>query len=538
MKLKAFSLVFLLTLLVASPLIGGELKIHVINVTKGEATFIEFPDGTTWLIDMGLSGTSGNRVHDYICGLGYSSLDYVVATHFDQDHYGGIDEVLSGGSPALSYTTAAYEHEGPKIGGDDSLTAIWDAETTSPMRSSPSPGQTWSFGGVTVECVCVGHVDINESNGYNTLLDSTQVSLGAEENNYSLGFRISWEGFDYLTLGDLADDVEDVLAPKIAANIFDVLHVSHHGSSTSSSLYSCETLQPEVAVISVGSSNTYGHPTQDVINNLNGSGSSWVGVDRTYVTEEGYYGIEGDAANVNYLSDDIVITFNSLTGKYTVQGGGRNDEYDADELVDQFPMQFNFQPEEGITPTGFNADTGQSYAENGVYGWSPEEGPEDQIAFTGFENPQASDPIGYTIDTSQCDLQTGDYFERQTFSPVRTGSYEFHTRDLNGNAFLEFDSIDVSSYSSVVVHLWFTCSDTDYEATDYAKAWVEVDSVTQPNFMDLGELGLEGHSTSYVEYTYNVPAGANSIKIWFEAMNNSDLERCYLDDVEVTGVSN
>ena len=166
-----------------------ELKIHVINVSFGDATFIEFPDGTTWLIDQGING---DYINDYIDNLGYSSFDYVIATHFDRDHYGGIDEVLSAGSPPLSYNTAAYEHVGPKVTGDDSYTAVWDGETTSPMRSSPSAGQTWNFGGVTVECVCIG----DTNNEWNELLDGTKVYPDYDENSFSIGFRISWGGFD------------------------------------------------------------------------------------------------------------------------------------------------------------------------------------------------------------------------------------------------------------------------------------------------------------------------------------------------------
>lgn len=533
-------LVTAIVLLFASaPLLGAELKIHVINVSLGDATFIEFPDGTTWLIDQGING---DAVYNYITALGYTStIDYVVATHFDRDHYGGIDEVLSD----ITYTTAAYEHVGPKVTGDDSYTQTWDNETTSPMRTSPFPGQTWNFGGVIVECVCVG-----DTNTYrNNLLDDSYVSLNSAENDYSLGFRISWMSFDYLTLGDLTSNVENVLAPKISDSNFDVLHVSHHGSSTSTNLSFCETLEPEVALISVGSSNSYGHPTQDVINNLNGVGSSWYGADGIYVTEEGTDGIAGTASNVHYLSDNIAITYDSLTNQYTVQGGSRNDTYDADELAFNFPLRFNFQPSvsESSAPPGYLVDNGEAYGTSGAYGWvggsqpppTPTQPPSSvQIACTGFEQVQSSDPIGYTIDTANCSpFDSGDYFERMTDAPVRTGSYEFHTRDLDGNAFLEFDSIDVNSYSDVAVSLWFTCADTDYESTDYAKAWVVVDG-TPTYFMDLGETQLEAHSTGYVEYTCDVPAGANSIKIWFEAQNNADSERFYLDDVEVTGGGN
>lgn len=310
-----------LAFLAASHPLWGQsvLKIHQINVTFGDAALIEFPDGTKWLIDTGDVGESGTRVYNYLVAHGVTELHTIVASHFHEDHIGGIAAALT--SP-ISYATAAYEHLGAKVPADDSATVRWDSATTNPMRSSPSRGQTWYFGGAEIQCVCVGDTGTSS----NTLFDGTSVTgLGTNENAYSLGFRISWNGFDYLTMGDLTTAVEDVLGPKIASHNIDVLKVSHHGSSSSTSEDYCQAISPEVAVVSVGQGNYYGHPTQETLNNLNSAGVNWI-----YVTEKGT-GTPGSAANMSYLNDDIVITYDAATNQYTVQGGSTSDLYLADE---------------------------------------------------------------------------------------------------------------------------------------------------------------------------------------------------------------
>jgi beta-lactamase superfamily II metal-dependent hydrolase len=311
----------------ASP--GEDLRIHAINVGAGDATFIEFPDGTTWLIDQGHSYWSGGVIHDYITSLGYNKLDYVVASHFDCDHIRGIAAISS-----LLTGAASYEHMGPKMFGDDSCTTTW--RNTAPNRTSPSPGQTWNFGGASVECVCVG----NTSSRYNYLIGG-QSKYISDENDASLGFSISWGGFDYLTLGDLTASVENTLAPLIAGNNYDVLHVSHHGSSTSTRLSFCGILQPEVAVISVGASNSHGHPTEYTLRNLNGIGSSWGGVEWIYVTapHNNDDGGEPDSESpsqavldnyrANYVFGDIVIRYDGISPNYDVNGT----PYPVDEYV-------------------------------------------------------------------------------------------------------------------------------------------------------------------------------------------------------------
>lgn len=86
-----------------------------------------------------------------------------------------------------------------------------------------------------------------------------------EENAESMGLLINIEGIKILTLGDLPKEYEDTLDIKA-----DILKVSHHGSKTSTSKEFVRKVSPKAALISAGRNNRYGHPTKEVLENLDG----------------------------------------------------------------------------------------------------------------------------------------------------------------------------------------------------------------------------------------------------------------------------
>ena len=89
------------------------MRVHYIDVKQGDSTFIEFPNDKTMLIDAGKK-EQGSNVVNYIKNLGYNKIDYVVGTHPDADHIGGLATVIESfaiGSiymPKKSSTTQTY----------------------------------------------------------------------------------------------------------------------------------------------------------------------------------------------------------------------------------------------------------------------------------------------------------------------------------------------------------------------------------------------------------------------------------------------
>jgi beta-lactamase superfamily II metal-dependent hydrolase len=246
-----------LLILVANVAFAQQLEIVHINVGQGDSTLITSPSGKTVLIDAGDTGRGNSAVRPYLAARGITHLDYVVSSHYHADHIGGLDEVINGlGASNIglaldrggSYSTAAYNQY---------------ANAASGHRVAVTPGQVYYLGGgVWMKCVA--------SNGY--VLNYGYVSgATGDENNLSVAWVIYYGGFKYYTGGDLAGEsgsyknFETPIAPSVG--LVDAMKVGHHGGATSTTQYFLNILQPSAAVIPVGS-NSYGHPTQAVLNRL------------------------------------------------------------------------------------------------------------------------------------------------------------------------------------------------------------------------------------------------------------------------------
>ena len=70
-----------------------DMRIHFIDVGQGDSTFIELGNGQTMIIDAG-NPNNASQIISYIKELGYSYIDYVVATHPHSDHIGGMQAVI------------------------------------------------------------------------------------------------------------------------------------------------------------------------------------------------------------------------------------------------------------------------------------------------------------------------------------------------------------------------------------------------------------------------------------------------------------
>jgi hypothetical protein len=150
--------------------------------------------------------------------------------------------------------------------------------------------------------------------------DHTGENNPPSENDYSITLMVSFGDLDYVTGGDTDgdyeisgynytyNDVESAIAPGIGQ--VEILRVNHHGSRHSTNQAYVNTLNPDISLISCGSTNTYGHPDQDVLNRL-------LATSRVYLTERGEP--SRDYGNAVIVNDDIVIR-SSDGVNYTVHG--------------------------------------------------------------------------------------------------------------------------------------------------------------------------------------------------------------------------
>lgn len=218
------------------------LFIHHIDVGQGDATLIISPTRRTLLIDGGNNGEGRANVLPLLDRLGITKLDFVVATHYDADHIGGLDEVIE----RLTGGVGTVYDRGDVGRVPDTDTFKDYLRAAGGKRRTIEPGTTINLGrDISIICVAV--------NGQ--VKGGRHLPLGRDaENDASVAIRLRFGSFDYFAGGDLTGggrsgtkrttDVESVVAPVVGD--VDVLKVSHHGSTTSSNETFLRTLKPEV----------------------------------------------------------------------------------------------------------------------------------------------------------------------------------------------------------------------------------------------------------------------------------------------------
>lgn len=254
----------------------SDLVVHFLNVGQGDTTFIELPNGETMLIDAG-SDEYGGDVAMYIDALGYSTIDYVVATHPDDDHIGGMPEVLSLLSvgevwaPDVDETSQTYE---------DFLDAV--DGTGLALKEACSDKYIISDDDLTVEIL--GPASSCDSDDMDDW--SVVIFLRYDENTFLFCSDAAAGDIDNWTRYTNVDDWLDLYRG------LDVLKVAQHGGGGGMSSSLMNELSPEIAVISYDENNTDGLPNKGVLENLEEAGADIYGtaVNGTIVvTSDGKY---------------------------------------------------------------------------------------------------------------------------------------------------------------------------------------------------------------------------------------------------------
>lgn len=220
----------------------NNLRVYCLDVGQGDSILIT-NNNKTMLIDAS-TNEMGNRVVKYLNDLGIKKIDYLVGTHPHKDHIGGLDNVIKNFDigtiymPNVVATTKTFEE-------------VIDAISAKKLKvTSPKTGDKFTVGNAECEVMSIR----NDKDDYN---------------NCSIVIKMDFNNVSYLFTGDAEESVESSRKwPHI-----DVLKVGHHGSNTSSSKKFLEQIKPEVALISVGQGNTYGHPTQATLKRLSNIGA-------------------------------------------------------------------------------------------------------------------------------------------------------------------------------------------------------------------------------------------------------------------------
>lgn len=240
-----------------------ELQVHFIDVGQGDATLI-FQDEHAMLIDGG-DNLYGWQVMDYLNYLGIDHLDYVIATHPDSDHIGGLDTVLE----KISCDSVLMPDVKKDIVTYESVVDV--IENQQIERILPKPGEEYTLGTAVF-----------------TILAPNGSYDSANDN--SIAIRLVHGGNSFLFTGDAESQSEADMLKSGRLLTSDVYKVAHHGSSGANSELFL------LAVISCGENNDYGHPHSEVLNRLRLMGT------KVYRTDE--------QGTIVAISDGSEIRFN------------------------------------------------------------------------------------------------------------------------------------------------------------------------------------------------------------------------------------
>lgn len=244
---------------------GGEadapqgLTVVIADVGQGDGIVVRAPDGTVHCLDAGPNGQGAATIVPLIQSLQPTGYGYTVCSHFHADHLGGLDTVLG----ALPFQVALDRGSvsTPTTNSFNDYVAAAGAR-----RQTVAVGAVYQLGGgATMTCIC--------ANGQIAGGGFVNPAQAQEENARSVAMRLDYGGFSMWIGGDLTGggnstaDVEGQAA--FACGDVDVYKLNHHGSNTSTSTTLVSVLDPELAVVSCGAGNGYGHPTSTVVNRVN-----------------------------------------------------------------------------------------------------------------------------------------------------------------------------------------------------------------------------------------------------------------------------
>jgi len=244
-KVLTLTLLLSFSLLFAQSETEWKYKMHFIDVKAniGDAILIQSADNFNMLIDAGYTHSGKNAVLPYLKDLNITHLDFIVASHYHQDHIGGIPLVVE-------YLTtdsifAVYDR-GDSISGKGFQNYY---EAIKDIRKTIQKGDT---------------IWINEKDYAACLASNGEGIKTDNENTLSVALHFKLDELDLFTAGDLTHHVERKILRDLTD--MDVYKVSHHGSISSSSYSFLQKIRPQVSVVPVTAFRGLPHP--DVIDRL------------------------------------------------------------------------------------------------------------------------------------------------------------------------------------------------------------------------------------------------------------------------------
>lgn len=256
--------------------VNDKLEVDFIAVGQGDGIFIKFPNGENMLIDTGPPGAEGRNVEysiiSFLNNQGISSLDYLMISHFDADHAGGMPHLLK--RKEINNILI------PPFIGKTELHKFLDRKVSKNKIRFLSSGMSINIGNCRID-----------------ILNPDIDNLKKDRNENSIVCFLRYKENTFLFTGDLSKKGETRIINKYNLAGIDVLKAGHHGSKTSSGEIFLNQIKPKIIVVSVGKNN-FGHPSAEVINRYQKKSIKYLRTDKNGM--------------IRFLSDGYKITLNTF----------------------------------------------------------------------------------------------------------------------------------------------------------------------------------------------------------------------------------
>ena len=253
-KIKCIIITLLLLLCCSCNKYKEFLSIHVIDVGQGDCILIKTPENQNILIDGG-DEDSYKIIKSYLKLNKVKNIDIIIATHFDKDHIGSLDEIINNFNVNKIYA---------------------------PNQTSDSNSYNNLINACKNKNLKLNHLIKGDSIriAKNTKLDILSPSYIQENSNAnSIVFNLEYFNMDFLFTGDCEETNEVEIVNSYKLEDIDFLKVSHHGSSSSSTEKFIKEATPSIAAISCGYKNQYGHPHKSTLDTLEKYGAKTIRTD-------------------------------------------------------------------------------------------------------------------------------------------------------------------------------------------------------------------------------------------------------------------
>ena len=267
----------LLTALCCLGCAAQDFRVYAIDVEGGKSTLYVSPSGESMLVDAGYGGVQGRdakRIAAAVREAGVKQIDYLVVTHYHQDHMGGVPQ-LAALVPIRNFVDHGRNFESVKDVGGLYNTYL---ETRAKGRHiEVKAGDRIPIRGIDVHVVTASGEAMRDKGWPNPLCDTYQlIQPDSGENSHSIGLEITFGRFRLVDLGDLYWNQEhDLACPLNLLGTVDVYMTTHHGKKTSGLPQLVQALHFRAAIMNNGPTSGASEQAWQTIHDSPGAPDIW-----------------------------------------------------------------------------------------------------------------------------------------------------------------------------------------------------------------------------------------------------------------------